>query len=106
MGSFVELIRHAFQEQIIGDPVWATIGLLGQFIFGLRFILQWLASESRKKSHIPNSFWFLSLGGSLILFCYSVHIRNPIFMISFAVNSLIYLRNLHFIYRTSQEEVQ
>jgi lipid-A-disaccharide synthase-like uncharacterized protein len=106
MSPFLELIKHAFQEQVIGDPIWATIGLIGQFVFGLRFILQWLASESRKKSHIPNSFWFLSLGGSLILLCYSIHIKNPIFMISFSVNSLIYLRNLHFIYKTSQQTAQ
>ncbi len=100
MESFLELVKHAFQEQIVDDPVWAVVGFVGQLIFGMRFILQWLASESRKQSHIPNSFWFLSLGGSLILLCYSIHIKNPIFMLSFAVNSLIYLRNLHFIYRT------
>lgn len=100
MGYLIEFLKNAIQEQIVGDPWWATIGLFGQFIFGLRFILQWLASEYRKKSHIPISFWFLSLAGSLILLGYSIHIKNPIFMLSFSLNSFIYIRNLHLIHQT------
>jgi lipid-A-disaccharide synthase-like uncharacterized protein len=99
--SVVEFFRTAISEQIVGDPVWATVALIGQVIFGGRFVLQWLVSEYRKKSHVPIAFWYLSILGSLILLAYSVHIKNPIFMLSFSLNTLIYFRNLHLLYLES-----
>ena len=101
--SIIEFFKSAITEQIIGDPVWATTALVGQFIFGERFILQWIASEYRKKSYVPTAFWFISLAGSLILLSYAIHIKNPIFMLGFSLNTLIYLRNLHLIYRHSKK---
>jgi lipid-A-disaccharide synthase-like uncharacterized protein len=95
----IQFIKSAITEQIVKDPVWATTALVGQVIFGGRFVLQWLVSEYKKRSYVPTAFWFLSLAGSLILLAYSVHIKNPIFMLSFSLNTLIYLRNLHLIYR-------
>lgn len=100
--SVVEFFRSAISEQIIGDPIWATVALIGQFIFGGRFVLQWLVSEYRKKSYVPIAFWYLSILGSLILLAYSVHIKNPIFMLSFSLNTLIYVRNLHLLYLESK----
>jgi lipid-A-disaccharide synthase-like uncharacterized protein len=97
--SVIKFFEAAIAEQILGDPVWATIALIGQIIFGGRFILQWIVSEYKKKSYVPTAFWFMSLAGSLILLSYSVHIKNPIFMLAFSLNTLIYLRNLHLIYR-------
>ena len=96
--SIIEFIKSAVAEQIVGDPVWATVALVGQLTFGGRFILQWIVSEYKKKSHVPTSFWFVSLAGSLILLSYSIHIKNPIFMLGFSLNTLIYIRNLHLIY--------
>jgi len=98
-GSIFEFFKSAITEQIVGDPVWATTALIGQMIFGGRFILQWLVSEYKKKSHVPTAFWFMSLAGSLILLSYSIHIKNPIFMLAFSLNTLIYLRNIHLIYK-------
>jgi lipid-A-disaccharide synthase-like uncharacterized protein len=95
----IQFIKSAITEQIVKDPVWATTALVGQAIFGGRFVLQWLVSEYKKRSYVPTAFWFLSLAGSLILLAYSIHIKNPIFMLSFSLNTLIYLRNLHLIYR-------
>jgi len=102
--SIIEFIKAAVNQQIVGDPVWATIALFGQVLFGSRFILQWLASEYRHKSHVPISFWYLSIAGSLILLSYSIHIKNPIFMLSFSLNTLIYLRNLHLLYLESRKK--
>ncbi|MDD5326982.1 MAG: lipid-A-disaccharide synthase N-terminal domain-containing protein [Phycisphaerae bacterium] len=96
--SIIEFIRSAITEEIIKDPVWATIALVGQVVFGGRFVLQWIVSEYKKKSHVPTSFWFVSLAGSLILLSYSIHIKNPIFMMGFSLNTLIYIRNIHLIY--------
>ncbi|MBN2456509.1 MAG: lipid-A-disaccharide synthase N-terminal domain-containing protein [Sedimentisphaerales bacterium] len=96
--SVIEFIKSAISEQIVGDPYWAIVALVGQVVFGARFILQWIVSEYKKKSHVPTSFWYISLLGSLILLAYSVHIKNPIFVLGFSLNTLIYIRNLHLIY--------
>jgi len=48
---------------------------------------------------IPRSFWFLSLGGGLILLLYSIHRRDPVFIVGQATGMFIYTRNLWFIYR-------
>jgi lipid-A-disaccharide synthase-like uncharacterized protein len=95
----IQFVKSAIIEQIVKDPVWATTALVGQAIFGGRFVLQWIVSEYKKRSYVPTAFWFLSVAGSLILLAYSAHIKNPIFMLSFSLNTLIYLRNLHLIYR-------
>lgn len=97
LNSIFDFFRTAINQQIVGDPVWAIVAVVGQVLFGGRFILQWLVSEYKKKSHMPIAFWYLSIAGSLILLCYSVHIKNPIFMLSFSLNTLIYMRNLHLL---------
>ena len=98
-GQVVEFIRKVVTEQIMQDPFWAIIGFLGQLLFGGRFILQWIVSEYKKQSVVPVAFWYLSIAGSLMLLSYSLHIKNPIFILGFSVNTLIYLRNLHLIYK-------
>lgn len=105
LDSIIEFVKSAITEQIVEDPLWAMVALVGQIIFGGRFILQWIVSEYKKRSHVPTAFWFMSLAGSLILLSYSIHIKNPIFMLSFSVNTLIYLRNLHLIYKHAKSGV-
>jgi len=94
----IEFFKNAVVEKILQDPFWATVGLFGQLVFGFRFVLQWIVSEYKKKSYVPTAFWFISIIGSLILLVYSIHIKNPIFILGFSLNTLIYLRNLHLIY--------
>ena len=97
--SIIEFIKNSIKEQIVDDPVWAIIALIGELVFFGRFLLQWIVSELKKKSHIPNAFWFMSLFGSAIFLCYSIHIKNIIFILAFSLNLFIYLRNIHLIYR-------
>ncbi|OHB59228.1 MAG: Lipid A biosynthesis, N-terminal [Planctomycetes bacterium RBG_13_44_8b] len=94
---FESLVKELSQE-----PVWTAVGFVGQIAFGGRFILQWLASEIKKRSHVPVSFWYLSLVGSLILLAYSIHRHEPIFILGFSLNTVIYVRNLHLIYKHKQ----
>jgi len=89
---------ESFVKELTAEPMWTTVGLVGQFTFGGRFVLQWLVSEFKKQSHIPVAFWYLSLVGSLILLVYSFHRSEPIFILGFSLNALIYVRNLHLIY--------
>ncbi len=79
------------------EPLWLAIGMLSQFCFFLRFVLQWLASESKGESVIPVSFWHLSLAGALLLFAYSLHRRDPVFILGQLMALCIYARNLYFI---------
>ena len=105
LDSIIEFFKSAITEQIVEDPVWATLAFVGQVVFGGRFILQWIVSEYKKRSHVPTAFWFMSLAGSLILLSYSVHIKNPVLMLGFSLNTLIYMRNIHLIYKHAQKNV-
>lgn len=81
------------------NPVWLAIGFCGQALFFGRFFVQWLASERRKESVIPRAFWFLSMGGGLVLLAYAIHRNDPVFILGQATGLFIYGRNIWFIYR-------
>jgi lipid-A-disaccharide synthase-like uncharacterized protein len=78
---------------------WKVVGLFGQSLFALRFLMQWYQSEKSGRSVIPLSFWYISLLAGWILLLYSLYHRDPVFIIGFVINFLIYLRNLELIYR-------
>lgn len=84
------------------DPgrLWLTIGFLGQALFFSRFLLQWLASERQHQSVIPLGFWYLSLGGGLMLLSYALHKHDPVFTLGQAFGAFVYTRNLWLIRRT------
>jgi len=73
------------------------LGFAGQILFFMRFFVQWLYSEKHKKSVIPVSFWYFSIGGSSLLLTYSILRKDPVFIVGQAAGFLIYFRNLYFI---------
>ena len=77
--------------------VWTLIGFVGQFMFTMRFLYQWLASEKAKKSVMPHAFWYFSLSGGFILTLYAIHQKDPVFILGQGMGLLIYLRNIYFI---------
>ncbi len=81
------------------DTVWQIVGFGGQGFFFLRFFVQWLASERKKRSVLPNAFWFFSICGGAVLLAYAIHRRDPVFIAGQAGGLLIYLRNVWLIYR-------
>lgn len=83
---------------------WIIVGLAGQAAFFGRFLLQWVASERAKKSIIPKSFWYLSIFGSMLLLSYSIYRQDPIFILGFSLNCLIYFRNLVLIRNEKNHE--
>lgn len=85
--------------------VWLVVGLAGQALFSMRFIVQWIASEKAKKSVIPVSFWYLSILGSITLLAYAIYRRDPVFILGQAAGSFIYLRNLVLIKQNRKEGV-
>jgi lipid-A-disaccharide synthase-like uncharacterized protein len=80
------------------DLLWLLAGFGGQALFMMRFLVQWLHSERRRRSVIPVSFWYLSIAGALVLLVYSVHRRDPVFIAGQLLGMGIYLRNLHLIH--------
>ena len=105
LNSIIEFFKSSITEQVAGNPFWFAIGLTGQAVFGARFVLQWIVSEYKKRSHVPTAFWYISLVGSLVLLTYSVHRRDLIFMLGLSLNSLIYIRNLHLIHKHEKQSV-
>ena len=80
-------------------PFWLAIGLLGQAAFASRFLVQWIASERAGESYVPLSFWYLSITGSLVLLLYAVHRKDPVFVLAYLPNCVVYVRNLVLIRR-------
>jgi lipid-A-disaccharide synthase-like uncharacterized protein len=78
---------------------WILLGYAGQTLFGLRFVVQWVASERVGRSVIPVAFWFFSIGGGALLFVYALYIRDPVFIIGQGLGLFVYLRNLYFVFR-------
>lgn len=95
-------MMHYFQHLSVADIVWLVIGFAGQGLFAMRFILQWIASEKQRASVIPVAFWYFSIFGSLILFAYAIHKRDPVFMLGQGLGIFIYARNLYFIYNNKK----
>jgi lipid-A-disaccharide synthase-like uncharacterized protein len=81
------------------EQIWLVVGFMGQGLFGARFFVQWLRSEKERKSVIPLAFWYLSIGGGLVLLSYAIYKMDPVFITGQAMGLLIYSRNLYFIHR-------
>lgn len=84
---------------------WVGLGLLGQVLFTGRMLVQWIASERRRRSIVPTAFWWMSVGGATLLIVYFVWRKDIVGVLGQATGWVIYLRNLRLIYRTPREEL-
>jgi len=76
---------------------WLILGFLGQALFSMRFLIQWIYSEKNKKSIIPKAFWYFSLAGGITLFTYALLRQDPVFIAGQGLGLFVYIRNLMFI---------
>jgi len=74
--------------------VWLAILVTGQLLWTARFALQWLASERSGRSHLPRSFWWLSLAGNALLLAYALFLADPLLIAAFAFGPFVQVRNL------------
>jgi lipid-A-disaccharide synthase-like uncharacterized protein len=96
--SSLQFLAETHLFGIVIHP-WKIVGLTGSLVFGLRFVIQWLASERAKKSVIPFGFWECSALGSLLMLSYfAIYQRDSVGVLSTAMPLPIYLRNLYFRY--------
>lgn len=91
-GKFLGIEWHA----------WKVVGWLGNAVFTSRFLVQWYATERTGRVVVPALFWWLSLGGSLLLLSYAAFYQHDsVFVAAYAFSWLPYLRNL-FIHRRTE----
>ena len=95
----ITLLRGEFDfSQLFNQdfiPIWLlSLGIISQLIFTLRFIFQWIISEKNKFSQLPETFWVLSLVGSILILIYSLFRKDPILFIGHTFGIIIYSRNL------------
>lgn len=86
------------------STVWLGVGFLGQALFSMRFLIQWLVTEWRRRSIIPVAFWYFSLAGGVTLLSYAIWREDPVFIVGQAAGLIVYSRNLYFIHRNRREK--
>ncbi|MFZ0257066.1 MAG: lipid-A-disaccharide synthase N-terminal domain-containing protein [Gammaproteobacteria bacterium] len=79
--------------------IWLIVGFVGQALFSMRFLLQWVHSERQKRSIVPVAFWYFSICGGITLLAYALYRKDPVFIVGQATGIFIYSRNLYFIHR-------
>jgi len=83
--------------------LWLILGFAAQMCFFTRFFVQWVASERKGMSTIPLGFWYFSVIGGAGMLAYSIHIKDPVFIVGQGVGLFIYMRNLMLIHRKSNK---
>jgi lipid-A-disaccharide synthase-like uncharacterized protein len=91
------------QEEANQVWFWLAVGVVGQALFACRFIIQWIATEIKRKSVIPHIFWHLSVVASVLQLACFWQRGEWIFALGMIANILVYSRNLWFIYRHPEE---
>ena len=107
MSLNIPIVTSLLASQFLGfefNPLeinaWKIVGLSGSAVFGIRFLLQGIASEKAKKSVIPFGFWECSLLGCLLSLSYfAIYRKDSVGIIQNLLPLPIYIRNLYFRYR-------
>ena len=80
------------------ELIWISIVFIAQFMFSMRFIVLWFATERARASIIPETFWYFSFVGGLMLLAYAIYRADPVFIVGQAAGLVIYARNIYFIW--------
>lgn len=102
--SFNRILEFLHVNSVV-ELWWVVVGLAGQLMFSMRFVIQWISSERARKSVMPVAFWYFSIVGGLILFAYAVYRKDPVFILGQATGIVIYSRNLYLIHAEKRAEL-
>ncbi len=98
LGNAKEFIDQFIHNEDV--PLGLLIfGSIGQILFTLRFIYQWLYSNREHESKLPAGFWLISLTGSILIVTYGILRFDIVLMVGHSFSILSYLRNLYLLYR-------
>ncbi len=104
LGSLSSFIQTFFRNEDI--PLWLLIfGSIGQIIFTLRFIYQWLYSRRFHESLLPTGFWIISLIGSASIVSYGIIRSDPVLVFGQSFGFIAYIRNLIIGHRNLKQTV-
>ena len=99
--AFVMKDAASFADEFLfNDEVkpWLLIfGSIGQVLFTMRFIYQWLYSRKKKESQLPEGFWLISLIGSFLILTYGCLRADLVLIVGQMFGVIIYLRNIYLI---------
>ena len=99
MASLIDGLQ-AWYDALSGQELaWIIIGFVAQFMFMMRFVMQWIYSERARRSVMPEVFWYFSVAGGVTLLAYAIHRADPVFIAGQALGLIIYGRNIYFIWR-------
>jgi len=89
---------QTFQDQA-RNWIWIGIGVSGQGLFALRFLVQWIVTEIKRESTIPPVFWYLSVAASLLLISSHVQRGEWLYAVGISTTLFVYLRNIYWVRR-------
>lgn len=94
-------ISQFFQNEKV--PLWLLVyGSLGQIVFTLRFVYQWIYSRRRHESMLPLGFWLISLSGSAIIVSYAIVRHDPVLILGQSTGLVVYLRNIWILHKAKK----
>lgn len=88
--SLQAMLSHGIPSGVL------VLGTIGQTIFLMRFVYQWLYSERKGESVLPLSFWVVSLVGSVLILAYAL-LRDPmdkVLILGNVFGTVVYARNI------------
>lgn len=88
-----------FDDMTRIELIWIGIGFLGQAMFSMRFIIQWIVSERARESVVPIAFWYFSILGGMTLLSYAIWRQDPVIVVGQTTGLFIYTRNLWLIHK-------
>ena len=100
----MQTMMSALGAETTTELIWILVGLGGQALFMMRFLIQWIASEREKRSVIPVAFWWFSIGGASVLLAYAIYRADPVFILGQSLGFFIYTRNLWLIYAEKRRD--
>ncbi|MCB2409952.1 lipid-A-disaccharide synthase N-terminal domain-containing protein [Hymenobacter lucidus] len=97
LGWFVLGNAHFSLRAMLHTPIprgWLVLGAVGQLVFLLRFVYQWLYSERRGTSVLPLGFWVVSLAGSVLILTYAFLRLDAVLIMGNVFGTVVYARNI------------
>jgi lipid-A-disaccharide synthase-like uncharacterized protein len=79
---------------------WTIIGMLGALIFAGRWVVQIYVSHVKKKSIVPNAFWYMSATGNILLLMYFIFgAHDSVGIVTNILPLFIVIYNIWLIYK-------
>ena len=68
---------HWWRTTSTTELIWIGVGLLAQLLFTMRFFVQWVATEKARINIVPETFWYFSFFGGILLLAYACYRVDP-----------------------------